>query len=197
MHPLGYFALAPNGTSDAAILKQMVSRYSGYKGRLDSEQKLGLGALLSYYKFYKLKYKSLYTVSDALIDAMPLCTKVSIHNLLLTHEGISNDSALGLIKFLTSQRRERAAVLGEAVPKSKTNSRHSQKPAMVDRLAALQNQLQQMGQNHQTELDTLVQQIQMDFVAVSRELKSIRAFMSRLHGIGSSTLVETAQGGLE
>ena len=108
MHPLGYFALAPNGTSDAAILKQMVSRYSGYKGRLDSEQKLGLGALLSYYKFYKLKYKSLYTVSDALIDAMPLCTKVSIHNLLLTHEGISNDSALGLIKFLTSQRRERA-----------------------------------------------------------------------------------------
>ncbi len=103
MHPLGYFASAPNGTSDAAILKEMVSRYSGYLERLDSEQKLGLGALLSYYKFYKLKYKSLYTVSDALIDAMPLCTKVSIHNLLLTHEGISNDSALGLIKFLTSR----------------------------------------------------------------------------------------------
>ena len=198
MHPLGYFALAPNGTSDAAILKEMVSRYSGYKERLDSEQKLGLGALLSYYyKFYKLKYKSLYTVSDALIDAMPLCTKVSIHNLLLTHEGISNDSALGLIKFLTSQRRERAAVLGEAVPKSKTNSRHSQKPAIFDRLAALQKQLQQMGQNHQTELDTQKLQMQADLSAVNRELLSIKTVWLSLYGNGSSNQVETAPGGLE
>ncbi len=114
MHPLGYFALAPNGTSDAAILKEMVSRYSGYLERLDSEQKLGLGALLSYYKFYKLQYKSLYTVSDALIDAMPLCTKVSIHNLLLTHEGISNDSALGLIKFLTSRAPGTSSSVGRS-----------------------------------------------------------------------------------
>jgi hypothetical protein len=52
----------------------MVSRYSGYKERLDSEQKLGLGALLSYYLFYKLKYKSKYSISDAIIDAMPECT---------------------------------------------------------------------------------------------------------------------------
>ena len=197
MHPLGYFALAPNGTSDAAILKKMVSRYSGYKERLDSEQKLGLGAILSYYLFYKLKYKSKYTVSDALIDAMRLCTKVSIHNLLLTHEGISNDSALGLIKFLTSQRRERAAVLGEAVPKSKTNSRHSQKPAIFDRLNALQKQLQQMGQNHQTELDTQKLQMQADLEAVNRELLSIKTVWLSLYGNGSSNQVETVPGGFQ
>lgn len=197
MHSLGYFATIESGTPDAAILKDMVSRYGDYLERLSSEQKLAQGAVLSYYKFYKLKYKSHYAVSDAIIDAMPECTTASLSKIILTYEGISNDSALGLIKFLTSQRQERVAVLGEAAPKSKTNPRHSQKPAIFDRLAALQNQLQQMGQNHQTELDTLVQQIQMDFVAVSRELKSIRAFMSRLHGIGSSNQVETAQGGLE
>ena len=175
----------------------MVSRYGHYLERLDSEQKLALRAVLSYYLFYKLKYKSKYSISDAIIDAMPLCTTASISKIILTLEGISNDSAEGLIKFLTEQRRERAAVLGEPAPKSKTNPRHSQKPAIVDRLAALQNQLQQMGQNHQTELDTLVLQVQTDFEFVNRELKSIRAFMSRLHGNGSSTLVETAPGGLE
>lgn len=197
MHRLSYFASAPDGSPDAAILSEMVSRYGDYLERLDSEQKLALRAILSYYLFYKLKYKSKYSISEAIIDAMPECTKVSIHNLLLTLEGISNDCALGLIKFLTSQRIERAAVLGEPAPKNKTNPRYSQKPALVDRLAALQNQLQQMGQNHQTELDTLVLQVQTDFEAVSRELKSIRAFMSRLHGNGSSTGVETAPGGQE
>ncbi len=121
MHPLGYFASAPDGTPDAAILKEMVSRYGDYLERLDSEQKLALRAVLSYYLFYKLKYKSKYSVSDAIIDAMPLCTKVSIHNLMTTLEGISNDSAEGLILFLTSQRIERAAVLGEPAPYSKTN----------------------------------------------------------------------------
>lgn len=197
MHPLEYFASAPGDTPDAAILLEMVSRYGHYLERLDSEQKLALRAVLSYYLFYKLKYKSKYSISDAIIDAMPECATASISKIILTLEGISNDSAEGLIKFLTEQRIERVAVLGEPAPKSKTNPRHSQKPAIVDRLAALQNQLQNMGQNHQTELDTLVLQVQTDFEAANRELKSIRAFMSRLHGNGSSTLVETAQGGLE
>lgn len=66
---------------------------------------------------------------------------------------------------------------------------------MVDRLATLQKQLQQMGQNHQTELDTLVLQVQTDFEAVSSELKSIRSVMLSLHGHGSSALMETATGG--
>lgn len=39
MHPLGYFASAKNGTTDAAILSAMVSRYGDYLERLDSEQK--------------------------------------------------------------------------------------------------------------------------------------------------------------
>ena len=195
MHPLGYFATAPDNTPDAAILSQMVLRYGHYLERLDSEQKLALRAVLSYYLFYKLKYKSHYAVSDAIIDAMPECAKTSLSKIILTNEGISNDSALGLIKFLTSQRIERSAVLGETEPKSKTNPKHSQKPAIVDRLATLQKQLQQMGQNHQTELDTLLQQVQTDFEAVSSELKSIRSVMLSLHGHGSSALMETAQGG--
>lgn len=197
MHPLGYFASAPDGTPDAAILSEMVSRYGQYLERLDSEQKLGLRAILSYYLFYKLKYKSLYTVSDALIDAMPLCTKVSIHNLLLTHEGIESENTEALIRFLTKQRRERAFVLGEPAPYSKTNSRHSQKPAIFDRLAALQKQLQQMGQNHQTELDTQKLQMQADLSAVNRELLSIKTVWLSLYGNGSSNQVETAPGGLE
>ncbi len=195
MHPLGYFASAPDGTPDAAILSEMVSRYGHYLERLDSEQKLALRAVLSYYLFYKLKYKSHYTVSDAIIDAMPECAKTSLSKIILTLEGISNDSAEGLIKFLTSQRIERSVVLGETVPKSKTNPKHSQKPAIVDRLATLQKQLQQIGQNHQTELDTLLLQVQTDFEAVSSELKSIRSVMLSLHGHGSSALMETAPGG--
>ncbi len=197
MHPLEYFASAPGDTPDAAILLEMVSRYGHYLERLDSEQKLALRAVLSYYLFYKLKYKSKYSISDAIIDAMPECTRVSIHNLMTTHEGISNDSAEGLILFLTDLRRERAAVLGEAVPKNKTNPRHSQKPAIFDRLAALQKQLQQMGQNHQTELDTQKLQMLNDLSAVNRELLSIKTVCLSLYGNGSSNQVETAPGGFE
>ena len=56
MHPLGYFASAPDGTPDAAILSELVSHYGSYLERLNSEQKLALRAILSYYLFYKLKY---------------------------------------------------------------------------------------------------------------------------------------------
>lgn len=195
MHPLSYFATAPNDTPDAAILSEMVSRYGHYLERLDSEQKLALRAVLSYYLFYKLKYASHYAVSDAIIDAMPECATASLSKIILALEGISNDTAEGLIKFLTEQRIERVVVLGETAPKSKTSPRYSQKPAVVDRLATLQKQLQQMGQNHQTELDTLLLQIQTDFEAVNYELKSIRSVMLSLHGNGSSTAMETAPGG--
>lgn len=139
MHPLGYFASAPDGTPDAAILSEMVSRYGDYLERLDSEQKLALRAVLSYYLFYKLKYASKYTISDAIIDAMPECTAASISKIILTVEGISSENAEGLLKFLSEQQTYRAALLGEAVPKSKTKDKHTQKPTMVDRLAALQN----------------------------------------------------------
>lgn len=56
MHPLGYFASAPDGNPDAAILSEMMSRYGDYLEKLDSEQKLALRAVLSFYLFYKLKY---------------------------------------------------------------------------------------------------------------------------------------------
>lgn len=194
MHPLGYFASAPSGTPDAAILSDLVSRYGDYLERLDSEQKLALRAVLSYYLFYKLKYKSNYSVNDAVIDAMPDCATASISKIILALEGISNYNAEGLVKFLTEQRQERAVVLG-AEPISKTQPMHSSKPAIVDRLATVQQQLQQMGQNHQTELDALLLQVQTDFEAVNRELKSIRAFMLSLHGHGSSAHIDTAQGG--
>ncbi len=197
MHSLGYFATTEDGTPDAAILKDMVSRYGDYLERLSSEQKLAQEAVLSYYLFYKLNYASHYAVSDAIIDAMPECATASISKIILTYEGISNDSALGLIKFLTSQRIERAAVLGEAAPKSKTTPKHSQKPAIFDRLAALQKQLQQMGQNHQTELDTQKLQMLTDLSAVNRELLSIKTVWLSLYGNGSSNQAETAPGGLE
>lgn len=125
-----------------------------YLERLNSEQKLALRAVLSYYLFYKLKYVSDYSVTDAITSAMPECTEASIRNVIATLEGISSDTTEGLIKFLTDQRSDRAVVLGEAAPHSHTDPIYSQKLAVVDRLAAIQKQLQQMGRNHQTELDT-------------------------------------------
>ena len=195
MHPLGYFASAPNGTPDAAILSDLVSRYGDYLERLDSEQKLALRAVLSYYLFYKLKISSNYALADALLDAMPECTTVSISKILLALEGISSENTEGLIQFLTEQRSYQTIVLGEAAPDSQTNPRHDQKVAVVDRLAALQNQLHLMSRNHQTELDTLQLQMQTDLQAVNRELKSIKTVLLSVHGQGSSALIETAQGG--
>ena len=197
MHPLGYFASAPNGTPDAAILLDLVLRYGDYLERLDSEQKLDLRAVLSYYLFYKLKVSSNYALADALLDAMPECTTVSISKILLALEGISSENTEGLIQFLTEQRSYQTIVLGEAAPDSQTNPRHDQKVAVVARLAALQNQLQQMGQNHQTELDTQKLQMQADKSAVNRELLSIKTVWLSLYGNGSSNQVETAPGGLE
>jgi hypothetical protein len=184
-----------DGTFDAAILSSLVSRYGSYLERLNSEQKLALRAILSYYLFYKLKYVSDYSVSDAITDAMPECTEASIRNVILTLEGISSDNALGLIKFLTDQRSDKAAVLGEAAPHSHIEPIHGQKLKVVDRIATLQKQLQQMGRNHQTELDTLQLQMQTDLEAVDRELNNLKAFVSLWHSNGSSAPMGTAPGG--
>lgn len=134
MHPLGYFASAPDGTFDAAILSSLVSRYGSYLERLNSEQKLALRAILSYYLFYKLKVISDYSVIDAITDAMPEYTEASIRNVIATLEGISSDTTEGLIKFLTDQRSDRAELLATAAPHSHTSPIHSQKLAMVDRM---------------------------------------------------------------
>ncbi len=186
---------APDGTLDAAILSSLVSRYGSYLERLNSEQKLALRAVLSYYLFYKLKVVSDYSLTDAITDAMPEYTEASIRNVILTLEGISSNNAEGLIKFLTDQRSDRAELLATAAPHSHTSPIHSQKLAMVDRLAALQKQLQQMGRNHQTELDTFQLQMQTDWEAVNRELTSIKALVSLRHSNGSSAPMGTAQGG--
>lgn len=195
MHPVGYFASAPDGTTDAAILSELVSRYGSYLEKLNSEQKLALRAVLSYYLFYKLKVVSDYSVSNAICDAMPECTEASIRNVIATLEGISSDTTEGLIKFLTDQRSYRPASSGETAHLSHTDPPHSQKLAVVDQIAALQKQLQQIVRNHQTELETLQFQFQADLEAVSRELKSIQAKASSLHRMGSSAGMETAQGG--
>ena len=147
MHPLGYFASTPDGNRDAAILDEMVSRYGDYLERLDSEQKLALRAVLSFYLFYKLKYYNDYSVNDAIIDSMPECTQASISTVISTPDGISSDNAEGLLKFLTAQRSELAAVFRKAEPHSQIDSIKSQK-LVVDRLAALQKQLQQMSRNY-------------------------------------------------
>lgn len=189
------FVSAPDGTLDAAILSELVSRYGSYLERLNSEQKLALRAVLSYYLFYKLKVVSDYSVSDAITDAMPECTEASIRNVILTLEGISSENTEGLIKFLTDQRSDKAAVLEEAAPYNHIEPIHAQKLAVVNRIAALQKQLQQMGRNHQTELDTLQLQMQTDLEAVDRTLKSILAEVSFRHRNGSSAPMGAAPRG--
>jgi hypothetical protein len=195
MHPLGYFASAPSGTKDAAILSELVSRYGSYLERLNSEQKLALRAVLSYYLFYKLKVVSDYSVSDAICDAMPECTEASIRLVIATKEGISSDTTEGLIKFLTDKRCYRPASSGETAHLRHTDPTHNQKLAVVDRIAAQKKQLQQMGRNHQTELDTLQLQMQTDREAVDRELNNLKAFVSLRHRNGSSAGMGTAPGG--
>lgn len=195
MHPLGYFTSAPSGNPDAAILDEMVSRYGDYLERLDSEQKLALRAVLSFYLFYKLKYYSDYSVNDAIIDAMPKCTQVSISTIISTLEGISSENAEGLLKFLTDQRSDLALAGGKAAPHSRIDPMKSQKVALVERLTALQKQLQQMSRNHQTELDTLQLQMQTDWKAANRELTSLKVVVSSQHSNGRGALVGTSQGG--
>lgn len=167
MHPLGYFASAPNGTRDAAILSELVSRYGSYLERLNSEQKLALRAVLSYYLFYKLKVVSDYSVTDAICDAMPECTEASIRNVILTLEGISSDGAEGLIRFITEQRSYGVWLLGKAeVPTyhNCTDPQHNQNLAVVDRLAALTDRLQKISRRHQA-----------DLAAFNHELKTLKA----------------------
>lgn len=176
VHPLGYFASAPNGTKDAAILSAIVSRYGDYL-------------------FYKLNVVSDYSISNAIIDAIPEVTQASISNVISTLEGISSDNAEGLLKFLTEQRSELRVVLGEAAPHSTPNPQHGQKLAVIDRIAALQKQLQHISRNHQTELDTLQLQIQTDWEAANRELTSLKVVVCLNHSNGSSASTQTASGG--
>ena len=56
--PLGYFASAPDGTTDAAILADVVSHHGEYLERLSIEAKLALRAVLSYYVFYMPEVRS-------------------------------------------------------------------------------------------------------------------------------------------
>lgn len=195
MHPLGYFISAPSSNPDAAILDEIVSRYGDYLERLDSEQKLALRAVLSFYLFYKLKYVSDYSVRDAVIDAMPECSAASISKILLALEGISSDNAEGLLKFLTDQRSDLVLAVGNAAPHRHTDAMKSQRLSVVERITTLQKQLQQMNRNHQTELDTLQLQMHTDWKAANRELTSLKAVVSSQHSNGSGTFAGTTQGG--
>lgn len=166
MHPLGYFASAPDGTTDAAILSELVSRYGSYLEKLNSEQKLALRAVLSYYLFYKLKVVSDYSVTDAICDAMPECTEASISKVILTLEGFSCDNAERLIRFITEQRSSGAELLGKAevpINHNHTDPWHNQNLAVVDRIAALTDRLQKIGRRHQA-----------DLAAFNHELKTLK-----------------------
>ncbi len=195
MHPLGYFVSAPSSSADAAILDEIVSRYGDYLERLDSEQKLALRAVLSFYLFYKLKYYSDYSVNDAIIDAMPECTQASISTMISTLEGISSENAEGLLKFLTDQRSDLVLAGDKAASHSRNHPKKSQKVAVVERLTALQKQLQQMSRNHQTELDTLQLQMQTDWEAANRELTSLKVVVSSQHSNERGAFIGTTQGG--
>lgn len=169
-------ASAPDGTKDAAILAELVSCYGEYLERLNSEQKLALRAVLSYYLFYKLKVVSDYSVRSALTDAMPEYTLASISKIILTLEGISSDATEGLIRFITEQRSSGSELPGKAAVVTHHNHQHplhSQKLSVVGRLAALQDRLQQIGHRHQA-----------DFEAVNRELKILKASVSEQRSWG-------------
>lgn len=157
MHPLGYFASAPDDTLDATIFSNLVWRYGESLEQLNSEQKLALRAVLSYYLFYKLKYASDYAVREAIADAMPEYTEASIRNVILTLEGISSNGAEGLIKFLTEQRNQGLQLPGrveEPTSDNDTDQQHNHNPAIVERLTALTERLQKIGRRYQVDMAT-------------------------------------------
>ncbi len=122
MHPLGYFASAPDGTNDALILRDIEDKIGSYSESLTSEAKLAFLAVLSRYLYFKQWVVPDYSIGEALADTqMEASTRIdaeealanttpgtqgTIWDIMLTLEGISYANALGLLQFITQAEQK-------------------------------------------------------------------------------------------
>ena len=115
MHPLEYFASAPDGTNDALILRDIEDQIGSYAENLSSEGKLAFLAVLSRYLYFKQWVVPDYEIGQAIADSQIEASTTPdtlaairdttpetdvIWDILLTLEGISLENALGLLQFI-------------------------------------------------------------------------------------------------
>ena len=116
MHPLEYFASAPNGTPDSLILRDIEEQIGSYSENLTCEDKLAFLAVLSRYLYFKQWVVPGYSIGQAIADSQIEADTTPdtlaairdtasetdvIWDILLTLEGISLENALGLLQFIT------------------------------------------------------------------------------------------------
>jgi len=120
VYPLSYFVSATNGTNDALILADIEDQIGSHAENLTSEDKLAFLAILSRYLYFLQWVEPDYSIGAAITDTMLLIDTTQdsddeiantppeteeIWDILLTLEGISTKNALGLLQFITAQRR--------------------------------------------------------------------------------------------
>lgn len=115
MHRLSDFVSAPDGTSDALILRDIEDQIGSYSENLSSEDKLAFLAVLSRYLYFRQCVVPDYEIGQAIADSQIKASTTpdtlaairdtasdpeEIWDILLTLEGISLENALGLLQFI-------------------------------------------------------------------------------------------------
>ncbi len=72
MHPLGYFASAPDGTNDSLILHYVENQIGSYAENLTSSDKLAFRAVLTRYLYFKQWVVPDYSIGEAIADTQLL-----------------------------------------------------------------------------------------------------------------------------
>lgn len=130
MHPLSHFVSAPDGTLDTLILRDIENQIGSYSEKLTSSDKSAFRAVLSRYLYFKQWVVPDYSIREAIastqlkadttLDAEEAFanpkpdTQGTIWDIILTLDGISNQNALGLLKFITQQQDQGAGIKARA-----------------------------------------------------------------------------------
>lgn len=134
MHPLKHFVSAADSTNDAFILDDIEDQIGSNAEKLTRKDRLAFLCVLSRYVYVQQWINSNYSIGEAIVSTQlaadtTLDFEEEINNatpdpeeiwdILLTLEGISTQSAFGLLQFITAQlsgKADRATAL--LMPKS-------------------------------------------------------------------------------
>lgn len=105
-YPIGYYASAVSGTSDAAILTKLEQQIGSFSQNLSRADRLSCLAVLAVYLLNAEIGVEYYKLRDAVFDTLP-DLDAGIGNTILLIEGISESNALGLISFFAAQLNAR------------------------------------------------------------------------------------------
>lgn len=111
-------ACAPDSTLDAKVRSDIADQIGSHFKNLTSEEKLAFLAVISRYLYFKQWVIPGYSIGEAIADTQLLSDPISdaediisgttketkvVRDVLLTLEGISNQNASGLIRFIAEQ----------------------------------------------------------------------------------------------